>query len=60
MNFETDKVHMPLWVILVIVIFIVIIGLGYWYYTIDLGSVKLLGLVGGLTHPLIPRTQIPR
>ena len=53
MRFETERIRVPLWVILTGAIVIVIVILGYWYYLIDPNSVKLLGLVGALAAGLI-------
>ncbi|ESW95552.1 hypothetical protein X769_29065 [Mesorhizobium sp. LSJC268A00] len=53
MNFELDKIRVPLWLILTIAITLTSIGLGYWYYRIDPSSVKTLGFVGGIVTGLI-------
>lgn len=48
MKFEIDKIHVPLWLILVILIAVVTILLGYTYFNIDASQGKLLNLVGGI------------
>ncbi|MER9305900.1 hypothetical protein NKJ06_10050 [Mesorhizobium sp. M0293] len=53
MNFELDKIRVPLWLILTIAITIAAFGLGCWYYRIDPSSTKLLGFVGGIVTGLI-------
>ncbi len=53
MNFETDKVRMPLWLILTITLLIVTVLLGYCFYKIDPENSKELGLVGGVLTGLI-------
>jgi hypothetical protein len=53
MNFEVDKVRVPLWLILSIGIAMVASLLGYWYYELDANNVKLLGLIGAIVAGLI-------
>lgn len=53
MNFETDKVRIPLWLIFTIALSIVTALIGYWYYKIDPANSKELGLAGGLLAGLI-------
>jgi hypothetical protein len=53
MNFELDKIRVPLWIILVVAIVIVIAIFGIWYYTLDPNSSKLVGFVGGIVTGLI-------
>ena len=53
MNFEVDKVRVPLWLLLTVAIAAASIGLGYWYYKIDPNNTKLLGFVGGIVTGLI-------
>jgi len=53
MNLETDRFFVPFWLILTLVLSIVTIGIGYWYYKIDAEDAKLLGFVGGVLTGLI-------
>lgn len=48
MNFELDRVRIPLWVLLIAAVTVVTIALGYAYYKIDEKDAKLLNLVGGI------------
>jgi hypothetical protein len=48
MNFELDRVRLPLWGILIGVVTVVTFALGYAYYKIDERDAKMLGLVGGI------------
>ena len=48
MNFQLDRIRVPLWVILIIAVTLVTISLGYAYYKIDAANAKLLGLIGGI------------
>jgi hypothetical protein len=52
-NFELDKIRVPLWLIWAISISLAIAGFGYWYYEVDPGNSKLVGLVGGIVTGLI-------
>lgn len=53
MNFELDRVHVPLWVFLIGAVIVASALLGYAYYRIDETDTKLLGLVGGILTGLI-------
>jgi hypothetical protein len=53
MNFETRKLSVPLWLILVISLLAIASILSYWYYNIEDIHVKLLGLVFGIVSGLI-------
>lgn len=53
MNFELDRVHVPLWVILIGAVIVASALLGYAYYRLDENDSKLLGLVGGILTGLI-------
>ena len=53
MNFEIDKIRVPLWLILTIGLLIVTAIDGYWYYRIDPADTKLLGLAGGVLTGLL-------
>ena len=53
MNFDTGRLHVPLWLMLTLGLSIVTIGIGYWYYKVDPVDVKLLGLAGGILTGLI-------
>lgn len=48
MNFELDRVRIPLWVLLITAVTVVTIALGCAYYKIDEKDAKLLNLVGGI------------
>lgn len=48
MNFELDRVRIPLWVLLITAVTMVTVALGYAYYKIDDKDAKLLNLVGGI------------
>lgn len=53
MKFEIDRIHVPLWVVLVVVVTAVAILLGYAYFKIDESDGKLLNLIGGILAGLI-------
>lgn len=53
MNFERDKIPVPLWLIWTGVIALVVVFLSYWYYKIDESESKLIGFVGGIATNLI-------
>ena len=53
MNFETDKVRVPLWLIWTIAVVLATAACGVWYYEVDATSTKALGLAGGLLTGLL-------
>lgn len=53
MNFKTDKINVPLWVIWVLVVLVVTVLVGYWYYTVDPRHAKLMGLASGILTGLV-------
>jgi hypothetical protein len=53
MNFELDNIRVPLWLIWTVVITLVIVGCGLWYYWIDAENPKLVGLAGGILTGLV-------
>lgn len=53
MNFELDKIRVPLWILLVAAVVIVTAIFCIWYYTLDPNSPKLVGFVGGIVTGLI-------
>lgn len=53
MNFELDKIRVPLWLIWTSAISVVIAALGYVYWKIDPANSKLVGAVGGVVTGLI-------
>ena len=48
MPFELEKIPVPKWVALVLLIGLIIVMLGGWYYFIDPNSAKAVGLLGGI------------
>jgi hypothetical protein len=48
MSFELEKVRVPKWAMLVVLIAMVTVAVGVWYYFIDLKSVKAIGVLGGI------------
>jgi hypothetical protein len=53
MNFELEKIRVPLWLILTLMILIAIGGFGFWYSNLDANDSKLIGFVGGIVTGLI-------
>lgn len=53
MSIETDKLNVPLWVILCVILCGAIIACGVWYYRLDVNDAKGLGLAGGILTGLI-------
>jgi hypothetical protein len=53
MSLETEKVPVPLWIIVVLGFLVVTAIMAAWYYWLDDQSVKMIGLVGGVVSGLI-------
>lgn len=53
MNFEIDKVRVPLWLIWTTVVVIAIAACAVWYCKVDPTNAKALGLAGGLLTGLL-------
>jgi hypothetical protein len=53
MNFELDKLPVPLWLIWTITIVIAIAGFGFWYYELSPENSKMVGLIGGILTGLL-------
>jgi hypothetical protein len=52
MSFETEKIAVPLWVLMVLGLLLVTAVMGVWYFWLDDQSVKMIGLVGGIVSGL--------
>jgi hypothetical protein len=53
MDIEKDKVVTPLWAVVLIVLTILTLALGVWYYRVADSDVKTLGLLGGIIGGLV-------
>jgi hypothetical protein len=53
MNFETEKVIVPLWLLMLFGLLAVTAVMGAWYYWLDDQSAKMIGLVGGIVSALV-------
>jgi hypothetical protein len=53
MNFETGKLAVPQWLILILIMLVLIVAAGVYYYLLDPDDVKWVGLVGGVVTGLI-------
>jgi len=53
MNFETGKIYVPVWLILLLAMIVATGFFAYWYYKIDDNNLKLLGLIGGIVSGLV-------
>lgn len=48
MSFELEKIAIPKWVILILVVLGITIGASVWYYVVDANAAKTVGILGGL------------
>ena len=48
MSIETEKVALPLWLLILVGVVAVTIMMAVWYYWIDEQNVKMIGIVGGV------------
>jgi hypothetical protein len=53
MSFETEKIAVPLWFVMVLVLLAVTAAMGVWYFWLNDQSVKMVGLVGGIVSGLV-------
>lgn len=53
MSIETEKVALPLWLLILVGVVAVTIMMAVWYYWIDEQNVKMIGIVGGVVSGLV-------
>jgi hypothetical protein len=52
-SFETEKVPVPLWALMLVSLLLVMAVMAVWYFFLDDQSVKMMGLVGGIVSALV-------